>query len=89
VGLSTINNAMIEAGLAALAAVIPASGDPDLPLMPAIADVQAVSAVVAEAVALEGVRQGLARLATTPEQARQQLARARWQPRYGPVAPGA
>ncbi|MFN5194664.1 MAG: oxaloacetate-decarboxylating malate dehydrogenase [Cyanobacteriota bacterium] len=89
VGLSTINDAMIEAGLAALAAVIPASGDPDLPLMPAIADVQAVSAVVAEAVALEGVRQGLARLATTPEQARQQLARARWQPRYGPVAPGA
>ena len=85
VGLTTINDALIEAGLAALAAVIPASTDPALPLMPAIADVQKVSAAVAEAVALEGVRLGLTRLASTPEAARQRLEQARWRPRYGPV----
>ncbi|MEB3265188.1 MAG: oxaloacetate-decarboxylating malate dehydrogenase [Cyanobacteriota bacterium] len=85
VGLTTINDALIEAGLAALAAVIPASTDPALPLMPAIADGQAVAGVVAEAVALEGVRLGLARLAGTPAEARQRLEQARWRPVYGPM----
>jgi malate dehydrogenase (oxaloacetate-decarboxylating) len=85
VGLSTINDAMIEAGLAALAAVIPASADPALPLMPAIAAVQEVSAAVAEAVALEGVRQGLAGRAATAEAALARLAETRWSPRYGAV----
>lgn len=49
VGLTTISDAMIDAGLQALADQIPASRDPDAPLMPPL---QA-------AVALVGVRDGL------------------------------
>ncbi|MFM7313238.1 MAG: hypothetical protein ACKO0M_08745 [Cyanobium sp.] len=44
-----------------------------------------MAAAVAEAVALVGVEQGLARLAATPEQARRRLAEARWSPEYRPL----
>jgi malate dehydrogenase (oxaloacetate-decarboxylating) len=55
--------------------------------MPAMADCQAVGAAVAEAVALAAVRAGLARLASTAEEARVCLERARWSPRYRPLRP--
>ncbi|MFM7652459.1 MAG: NAD-dependent malic enzyme, partial [Vulcanococcus sp.] len=85
VGLRCINDAMIDAGLRALAARIPASQDPDAPLMPALEQASAVAAAVAEAVALVGVEQGLARLASSPEQARQRLADAYWTAEYQPL----
>mgnify|MGYP006280726027 FL=1 len=85
VGLRCINNAMIDAGLRALAEHIPASRDPEAPLMPPLEQAAAVASAVAEAVALVGVEQGLARLATTPEQARQRLAEAHWSPEYQPL----
>ena len=84
VGLRCINNAMIDAGLRALAEHIPASRDPEAPLMPPLEQAAAVASAVAEAVALVGVEQGLARLATTPEQARQRLAESHWRPEYQP-----
>mgnify|MGYP006276792233 CR=1 FL=1 len=85
VGLSQITDAMIDAGLQALAAQIPASRDPEAALMPPLSQAAAVGAAVAEAVALYGVKQGLARLARTPEQARQRLALVRWRPVYEPL----
>ncbi|MEB3235456.1 MAG: malic enzyme-like NAD(P)-binding protein, partial [Cyanobacteriota bacterium] len=87
VGLSQITDAMIDAGLAALAAEIPASDDPDAALMPPLTRAAVVARCVAEAVALCGVRQGLARRAQSPEQALQCLAEARWQPVYGSLLP--
>ena len=87
VGLRCINDAMIDAGLRALAERIPASRDADAPLMPPLEQAAAVASAVAEAVALVGVEQGLARLATTPEQARQRLAEAHWSPEYQPLQP--
>jgi len=85
VGLRCINDAMIDAGLRALAARIPASQDPEAPLMPALEQASAVAAAVAEAVALVGVEQGLARLASSAEQARQCLADAYWTAEYQPL----
>ena len=87
VGLRCINDAMIDAGLRALAERIPACRDPEAPLMPALVQAAEVAAAVAEAVALVGVEQGLARRATTPEQARQRLAEAHWSPEYRPLLP--
>ena len=85
VGLHMITDAMIDAGLEALAAQIPASRDPLAPLMPALAQAAAVAAAVAEAVALEGVRSGLASRASSPEQARDRLREQLWRPAYQPL----
>lgn len=85
VGLQTITDAMIDAGLEALAAQIPASRNPLAPLMPALHQAAAVATAVAEAVALEGVRSGLASRANSPEQARQRLQEHHWIPRYQPL----
>ena len=85
VGLQMITDAMIDAGLEALAAQIPASRDPLAPLMPALAQAAAVAAAVAEAVALEGVRSGLASRASSPEQARDRLREQLWRPAYQPL----
>ncbi|MBM5800869.1 MAG: NAD-dependent malic enzyme [Cyanobacteria bacterium K_DeepCast_35m_m2_023] len=82
VGLAQITDAMIDAGLWALARQIPASHDPDAALMPPLTQAAAVGAAVAEAVALCGVEQGLARKASTAKQARQLLVQARWHPDY-------
>jgi malate dehydrogenase (oxaloacetate-decarboxylating) len=87
VGATTVSEEMIEAALAALVEEIPASRDPELPLMPPITDCQAVGAAVAEAVALAAVERGLARLAATAEEARARLRQARWSPDYRPLRP--
>ena len=89
VGLHCITDAMIDAGLQALAEQIPASRDPLAPLMPSLGQAAAVGDAVARAVALVGVQQGLARLAQTPEQALHRLAAARWQPVYEPLVASA
>ncbi|MBM5803054.1 MAG: NAD-dependent malic enzyme [Cyanobacteria bacterium K_DeepCast_35m_m2_155] len=85
VGLRCIDDAMIDAALAALAEQIPARRHPDAALMPPLDQVAAVGQAVAKAVALSGVKRGLARLAQTPEQALSRLEAARWQPRYKDV----
>jgi malate dehydrogenase (oxaloacetate-decarboxylating) len=85
VGLQRITDAMIDAGLEALAAQIPASRDPLAPLMPALDQAGAVAVAVAEAVALEGVRSGLASRASTAEQARERLHENTWRPCYQPL----
>ncbi len=87
VGASAVSEEMIDAALVALVEQIPASRDPDLPLMPAMTDCQLVGAAVAEAVALVAVEQGLARLASSAAEARTCLSRARWSPRYRPLRP--
>jgi malate dehydrogenase (oxaloacetate-decarboxylating) len=85
VGLSAITDPMIDAGTMALASMIPASGDPEAPLMPALPEAITVAAAVAEAVALAGVREGLALPGIQEEQVPELLRRARWQPRYQPI----
>jgi malate dehydrogenase (oxaloacetate-decarboxylating) len=50
--------------------------------MPPLAAVQAVSRAVAEAVAIQAVRDGLARRATTSETALARLEACRWSPEY-------
>ncbi len=85
VGASRVSEAMIDAGLEALASRIPAASDPEAPLMPDLSDVRSVSRAVAVAVALAAVAEGVARLATTPEQAIERLDQATWHPRYRPV----
>jgi malate dehydrogenase (oxaloacetate-decarboxylating) len=82
VGLTAITDAMIDAGLHALAERIPASRDPHAALMPPLEDAPAVAQAVAEAVALQGVREGRARLASDAEGARQLLRAACWKPLY-------
>jgi malate dehydrogenase (oxaloacetate-decarboxylating) len=82
VGLRAITDAMIDAGLQALADHIPASQDPQAPLMPALEDAPAVARSVAEAVALQGVRDGLSTKAASAAEARRLLQEARWQPMY-------
>ncbi len=83
VGLAEINDAMIDAGLAALAAAIPASRDADAALMPPLSQAAQVGQAVGEAVAICGVDQGLARLAHSHAQALACLEQARWNPSYG------
>ncbi len=82
VGATEVSDAMIDASIEALAGVIPAASDPEAPLMPPLAAVQAVSQAVAEAVATQAVREGLARLAATPEAALARLDACRWSPAY-------
>ncbi|AFY30484.1 NAD-dependent malic enzyme [Cyanobium gracile] len=82
VGATEVSDAMIDASIEALAGVIPAATDPDAPLMPPLAAVQAVSRAVAEAVAIQAVREGLARRAATPEAALARLDACRWSPAY-------
>ncbi|MFM7087230.1 MAG: NAD-dependent malic enzyme [Cyanobium sp.] len=82
VGASQVSEAMIDASLEALAAMIPAAGDPEASLMPPLSQVQAVSQAVAEAVALAAVQEGLARRALSPEQVAACLAQRRWRPQY-------
>ena len=82
VGARQVSEEMIDAALEALVDQIPAASDPEAPLMPPLSAVRAVSAAVADAVALAAVQQGLARLADTPEQARQRLAACHWHPTY-------
>jgi malate dehydrogenase (oxaloacetate-decarboxylating) len=80
--LHAISDGMIDAGLEALAQRIPASCDPKASLMPALRDAAAVGAAVAEAVALAGVREGLAPPGVTEEAVGPLLERARWTPTY-------
>lgn len=82
VGATEVSDAMIDASIEALAGVIPAAADPDAPLMPPLSAVQAVSRAVAEAVAIQAVREGLARRAATPEAALARLEACRWSPEY-------
>jgi len=89
VGLTCISDPMIDAGLHALAAHIPASQDPDAALMPPLQAATEVAEAVAQAVALVGVREGQARLAATPEQALARLEQARWRADYRPLSPTA
>ncbi|MEX1318013.1 MAG: oxaloacetate-decarboxylating malate dehydrogenase [Synechococcaceae cyanobacterium] len=87
VGATAVSEVMIDAALAALVEAIPASHDPELPLMPAIADCRTVGAAVAEAVAQAAVEEGLARLADGAEEARACLRQAHWSPSYRPLRP--
>ena len=82
VGASQVSDTMIEAGLEALAERIPAAQDPEAALMPPLAEVQSVSAAVAEAVALAAVAEGLSRRAHSAEEAKAQLAAHHWYPIY-------
>ena len=82
VGATQVSDGMIEAGLEALAALIPAAQEPEAALMPPLGAVQSISAAVADAVALEAVAEGLSRHASCTEEARAQLAAHHWQPIY-------
>jgi malate dehydrogenase (oxaloacetate-decarboxylating) len=82
VGLRAISDGMIDAGLEALSQWIPASRDPYAPLMPALSDAAAVGAAVAEAVAIAGIREGLAPAGVVEQQVPLLLQRARWAPVY-------
>jgi len=85
VGAREVSEAMIDASLEALAAVIPAAADPEAALMPPLSQVQAVSQAVAEAVALAAVAEGLASRASSREEALACLERRRWRPVYPQV----
>ena len=82
VGLRAISDGMIDAGLEALAAWIPASRNPQASLMPVLSDAAAVGAAVAEAVALAGIREGLAPEGVKEDAVADLLEQARWTPHY-------
>ena len=82
VGAREVSEAMIDACVEALADHIPASQDPEAPLMPPLRDVRRVSDRVAEAVALAALKEGLATRASTPEEALRCLVERRWEPVY-------
>jgi malate dehydrogenase (oxaloacetate-decarboxylating) len=85
VGASQVSEAMIDACVEALAEQIPASLDPEAPLMPPLRQARQVSDRVAEAVALAAFEEGLATRASTAEDALRCLHDARWEPVYRPV----
>lgn len=85
IGLGKISDGMIDAGLQALADLIPANQDPDAPLMPSLGDGAVVGAAVASAVAIAGIREGLAPASTTEEQVPVLLQQARWIPGYNAI----
>ena len=87
VGAREVSEAMIDASVEALAAVIPAARDPEAALMPPLAAVQEVSRAVAEAVALAAVDEGLARRAATAQEALARLQACRWRPDYPALLP--
>jgi malate dehydrogenase (oxaloacetate-decarboxylating) len=87
VGASEVSEQMIDACVEALADQIPASRNPEAPLMPALHQVRQVSTRVAEAVALAALKEGLARRATTPEEVLQCLQSHRWEPVYPTIQP--
>jgi malate dehydrogenase (oxaloacetate-decarboxylating) len=82
VGARQVSEGMIEACVEALAAEIPASLDPEAPLMPPLNQVRQVSAKVAEAVALAALREGLASRASTVQEVMGCLREHRWEPCY-------
>jgi malate dehydrogenase (oxaloacetate-decarboxylating) len=55
--------------------------------MPALAEAPRIGRVVAEAIAMEAVAAGLARLARTPDEAIHCLDAAEWSPIYQPLLP--
>jgi malate dehydrogenase (oxaloacetate-decarboxylating) len=87
VGVTRITDGMIDAGLHALAREIPASRNPSDALMPALCDAPRIGRVIAEAIAMEAVTQGLARYARTPDEAIHCLDAAEWSPVYLPLEP--
>ncbi|MEB3307276.1 MAG: NAD-dependent malic enzyme [Cyanobacteriota bacterium] len=87
VGARLVSDDMIDAALEALAERIPAARDPDAALMPSLADVQDVSAHVAEAVAIAALEEGLATRARNREEVRRNLAAGRWRPAYPEIDP--
>ena len=88
VGASEVSEGMIDACIEALAGAIPASKDPEAPLMPSLREVQRVSRTVAEAVALAAVAEGLARRASSPAEAMERLEACTWRPGYRSVEAG-
>jgi malate dehydrogenase (oxaloacetate-decarboxylating) len=88
VGASQVSEGMIDACVEALAAQIPASHDPEAPLMPSLHQVREVSARVAEAVALAALQEGVATRASTAEEALQRLREERWEPTYPTIEAG-
>ncbi|MCP9771600.1 NAD-dependent malic enzyme [Synechococcus sp. Tobar12-5m-g] len=82
VGAREVSEAMVDAGLEALAERIPASLNPTAPLMPDLDQVGAVARAVAEAVALSAVEEGLATRACTAAEAIERLDQATWTPVY-------
>ncbi|MFM7465552.1 MAG: NAD-dependent malic enzyme [Cyanobium sp.] len=87
VGASEVSEGMIDACVEALADQIPASLNPEAPLMPALSQVRQVSRRVAEAVALAALKEGLARRATTEDEVMQCLQSHRWEPVYPTLSP--
>ena len=85
-GLTVITDAMIDAGLQALADHIPASRDPEAALMPTLEEAPAVARAVAAAVAREGLRTGSATRGRE-EDVEALLDQVRWQPAYRPLRP--
>jgi len=85
VGAREVSEAMVDAGLEALAERIPASLDPTAPLMPDLDQVGPVARAVAEAVAVSAVEEGLATRASTAAEAIHQLNQATWAPVYRTV----
>lgn len=86
-GLTVISDAMIDAGLQALADHIPASGDPDAALMPSLEQAPAVARAVAAAVAREGLRSGAATRLVGEQDVEARLDQVLWGPVYRPLAP--
>ena len=89
VGARSVSEGMIDACVEALANHIPASNDPEAPLMPALDQVRQVTTSVAEAVALAALREGLAAWASSPEEALQCVRERRWEPIYPNLLPNA
>jgi malate dehydrogenase (oxaloacetate-decarboxylating) len=87
VGAQQVSEAMIDASVEALAAMIPAASDPEAALMPPLSAVQEVSWAVAQAVARAAVEEGLARHASSHTEALARLEACRWRPIYPPIVP--
>ena len=84
-GLTAITDAMIDAGLQALADHIPASRQPDAALMPSLEDAPAVARAVAAAVARQALREGATTRAVAEEAVDSLLEQTRWSPNYRPL----
>ena len=84
-GLTAITDAMIDAGLQALADHIPASRDPEAALMPGLEEAPIVARAVAAAVARQGLRDGATTRIMAEEEVETLLDQMRWTPSYRPL----
>lgn len=77
---SRLSDAMITAGVSALASLSPALKDPDQSLLPSLSDLRSISVTVATAVANAARKEGVAHDGRTEDWTEEEVRKRQWDP---------